>query len=118
MRIARTVVLTTDQERALVFYRDALGFRVLHDDEEAGMRYLHIAPEGDEAGIWLFPVRVQRPPGDQPMLVLHVDDLDAVKGRLQRYGSAIFNEREDATSRSLQFRDADGNVIIAAQLSR
>ena len=118
MRIARTVVLVTDQDRALAFYRDALGFRVLHDDEEAGMRYLHVGPEGDEAGLWLFPVRVGRPPGEQPLLVLHVDELDAVKGRLTRYGTAIFNERDDATGRSFQFRDADGHIIVAAERGR
>jgi predicted enzyme related to lactoylglutathione lyase len=121
--IARVVVLVEDQDHALAFYRDALGFVTLHDEEAGGLRYLHAGPAGGGAGVWLLPVLsaedralVGRQAGAHPLLVVDVDDLDAARQRLVRCGVAIFNERDDPDSRSLQFRDASGNVLVAAQL--
>jgi catechol 2,3-dioxygenase-like lactoylglutathione lyase family enzyme len=120
--LARVVVLVEDQVAALSFYRDVLGFRVLHDQQARGMRLLHAGP-ADGAGVWLVPAfsdgdreLVGRQAGDHPLLVLYVHDLDAARDRLARHGVRIFNEREDPDSRSLQFRDAAGNVLIAAEL--
>ncbi|MCW2941686.1 MAG: Glyoxalase-like domain protein, partial [Actinomycetia bacterium] len=40
--VGRVVVPVEDQEGALAFYRDILGFVVLHDSETGGYRYLHV----------------------------------------------------------------------------
>jgi predicted enzyme related to lactoylglutathione lyase len=121
--LARVVVLVDDQNAALAFYRDALGFATLHDQEAGGLRYLHAGPEGGGAGVWLLPALspedralVGRQAGAHPLLVVHVGDLDAARRRLERCGTEIFDERDDPGSRSLQFRDVSGNVIVAAQL--
>jgi predicted enzyme related to lactoylglutathione lyase len=87
--LARVVVLVGDQDAALGFYRDALGFETLHDAEA----------------------------GDHPLLVVHVADLDAARERLAAHGVEVFRDRTDADSRSLQFRDVAGNVIVAAELA-
>ncbi|PXY28302.1 hypothetical protein BAY60_10630 [Prauserella muralis] len=122
--IGRLVVLVDDADAALAFYRDVLGFRVLHDQTAGGYRYLHVGVPGQEsAGLWLMPAvtdqeraRVGRQCGDQPLLVLYTDDLDAVAGRLREHGVRVWAERDDADSRSLHFADLHGNVLIAAQL--
>jgi len=40
--IGRTTLLVRDYEKALAFYRDKLGFLVLHDSRTAERRLLHI----------------------------------------------------------------------------
>ncbi|WP_162466077.1 VOC family protein [Streptomyces taklimakanensis] len=122
--LGRLVVLVTDPEAALAFYRDVLGFRVLYDRTEGGYRYLHLGVPGQEGvGLWLMPATgeeerrlVGRQTGGQPLLVLYTDDLDAVSRRLREHGTRTWAEREDADSRSLHFEDLYGNVIVAVQL--
>jgi catechol 2,3-dioxygenase-like lactoylglutathione lyase family enzyme len=122
--LGRVVVLVDDPDAALAFYRDVLGFRVLHDRTADGYRYLHVGVPGQEgAGLWLMPAvsdqereLVGRQCGSQPLLVLYTDDMDEVGVRLREHGVRVWAEREDADSRSLHFADLYGNVIVVAQL--
>jgi catechol 2,3-dioxygenase-like lactoylglutathione lyase family enzyme len=121
--LARVVVLVEDQDDALRFYRDVLGFHVLHDEVTGGYRYLHVGVPGqDRVGVWLMPPvsyaeqsLVGRQAGGQPLLVLYADDLDAVARRLSEHGVEVWAQRDDDTGRSLHFRDVAGNVLIAAE---
>lgn len=123
--LGRVVVLVDDLDAALAFYRDVLGFGVLHDQTAHGFRYLHVGLPGQDAvGIWLMPATgdrerelVGRQSGGAPLLVLYTTDLDAVRERLRGRGVAIWHERQDPDSRSLHFADLYGNVIIAAEPS-
>lgn len=123
--LGRTVVLAADLDAALAFYRDVLGFAVLHDAAADGYRYLHVGiPGQDGAGLWIMPATseadralVGRQAGDHPFLVVYSDDLDAVRATLAARHIEILNERADADSRSLHFRDALGNVLVAVQLT-
>ncbi|MBA9002165.1 VOC family protein [Thermomonospora cellulosilytica] len=122
--LARAVVLVDDPDEALAFYRDVLGFRVLHDQTAEGYRFLHVGVPGQEGvGLWLMPVTgdrerelIGRQCGAQPLLVLYTADLDAVRERLRAHDVRVWNEREDADSRSLHLADLYGNVIVVAQL--
>jgi predicted enzyme related to lactoylglutathione lyase len=124
--LGRVVVLVEDQEQALSFYRDVLGFETLHDEDVAGFRYLHIGLSGQHtAGIWLMPPSsdeerrlVGRQAGNQPLLVLYTDDLDEVRRQLAAQNVDVWAERADDSSRSLHFRDVAGNVVVAAELTR
>ncbi|MEU9508596.1 VOC family protein [Micromonospora sp. NPDC048170] len=122
--LGRLVVLVDDPDAALAFYQDVLGFRVLHDQTAEGYRYLHVGVPGQEAvGLWLMTATsdrerelIGRQCGGQPLLVLYTGDLDAVREHLRGHGVRVWNEREDADSRSLHLADLHGNVIIVAQL--
>jgi catechol 2,3-dioxygenase-like lactoylglutathione lyase family enzyme len=124
--LGRVVLLVEDQEEALGFYRDVLGFEALHDEEVAGFRYLHIGLPGQATtGIWLMPPStdeerrlVGRQAGNQPLLVLYTDDLDDVRRRLAAHDVGVWAEHADDGSRSLHFRDVAGNVVVAAELTR
>jgi predicted enzyme related to lactoylglutathione lyase len=124
--LGRVVLLVEDQQAALAFYRDVLGFETLHDEDVAGFRYLHIGVPGQKTvGIWLMPPStdeerrlVGRQAGNQPLLVLYTDDLDDVRGRLVAHDVDVWAERADDSSRSLHFRDLAGNVVVAAELTR
>ncbi|MCW2882539.1 MAG: Glyoxalase-like domain protein [Sphaerisporangium sp.] len=122
--LGRTVLLVDDIDLALAFYRDVLGFAILHDEETDGFRYLHIGLPGQQpAGLWLMPATTERDrrmvgrqSGDQPLLVLYTDHFDHARERLVAHGSSVWDERDDPGSRSLHFRDPLGNVIVAVQL--
>ncbi|MDO0938985.1 VOC family protein [Streptomyces sp. DG2A-72] len=122
--LGRVVVLVDDPDAALAFYRGALGFCVLHDQVADGYRYLHIGVPGQEAvGLWLMTATSDREReligkqcGGQPLLVLYTADLDTVREHLLGHGVRVWNEREDADSRSLHLADLYGNVIIVAQV--
>ncbi|MFJ9446183.1 VOC family protein [Kitasatospora sp. NPDC101235] len=122
--LGRVVVLVADQDATLAFYRDALGFRVLHDHTADGYRYLHIGlPGQDGVGLWLMPAAdepdralVGRQSGAQPLLVLYTPDLDTVRTHLHGHGVRTWNDREDRDSRSLHLEDLDGNELVAVQL--
>jgi predicted enzyme related to lactoylglutathione lyase len=114
--LGRVVLRVDDLEAALAFYRDVLGFVVLHDSEAGGYRYLHVGVPGQEGvGVWLMPDGAAR--SDAPALVLYTDDLHAVRARLVSHGAEVWAEQDDPSSRSLHFRDVAGNVVIAAQLA-
>jgi catechol 2,3-dioxygenase-like lactoylglutathione lyase family enzyme len=123
--LGRVVLLVEDQEKALAFYRDVLGFETLHDKNVAGLRYLHLGVPGQRsAGIWLMPPMtdeerglVGRQAGNQPFLVLYTDDIDDVRRQLAAHDVDVWAERTDDSSRSLHFRDLAGNVIVAAELA-
>jgi catechol 2,3-dioxygenase-like lactoylglutathione lyase family enzyme len=111
-RLGRAVVRVPHQEAALAFYRDTLGFTVLHDETVEGFRYLHVGVPGQEGvGLWLMPDL-----GEQPDLVLYTDDLDATRARLVAARVEVWAERDDHAGRSLHFRDVAGTVIVAAEL--
>ncbi|MEU7725575.1 VOC family protein [Streptomyces sp. NPDC040724] len=125
--LGRTVVLVADAEAALAFYRDVLGFVVLHDRTADGYRYLHIGLPGSTglpaAGLWLMPAGtarerdlIGRQCGGQPMLVLYTDDVRGTGTHLRAHGVRVCNERVGDAGRSLHFADLYGNVIVAAQL--
>ncbi|MEU6430057.1 VOC family protein [Microbispora sp. NPDC046973] len=122
--IGRMVVLVDDPDEALAFYRDVLGFAVLHDYVAGGYRFLHIGLPGQEGvGLWLMPITseqqrglIGRQTGGQPLLVLYTPDLDVVAKRLREHGVRVWDEREDPGSRSLHFADLYGNVIVVAHL--
>jgi catechol 2,3-dioxygenase-like lactoylglutathione lyase family enzyme len=123
--LGRVVLLVENQQKALAFYRDVLGFETLHDEDVAGLRYLHIGLPGQPTvGLWLMPPMtdeerglVGRQAGNQPFLVLYTDNLDDVRQRLAAQDVEVWAERADDSSRSLHFRDLAGNVIVAAELS-
>ncbi|MEU4272846.1 VOC family protein [Streptomyces sp. NPDC026092] len=119
------VVLVEDPEAALAFYRDVLGFAVLHDETTDGYRYLHIGLPGQApTGLWLMPATtdqerdlIGRQCGGQPLLVLYTADAQQTAEHLRAHGVRVWDERKEVDSRSLHFEDLYGNVIVAAQLS-
>jgi catechol 2,3-dioxygenase-like lactoylglutathione lyase family enzyme len=105
--IGRVVVGVSDQDEALAFYRDVLGFEVLHDSDDEGFRYLHVGLPGQpDTGVWLMPGAAEH---DRPLLVLYADDLAGVEAALKQHGVETWARTET----SLHFRDCCGNVLVA-----
>lgn len=118
-------MLSDDQDEALRFYRDVLGFASLHDETVDGLRLLHVGPEGmADAGLWLLPPQsdeerslVGRQTGDEPLLVLYTDDLARVLEILADAGVEHWAVREDEAARSVHLEDPMGNVLVAVELA-
>src|SRR5438093_7457297 len=87
-QIGRVIIPVSDQDKALEFYIDTLGF-----DDRAdipfgdGDRWLEVAPPGAATGIALKPPRPGGSPGnDQSCVVLDTGDLDADHAALKERG--------------------------------
>ena len=109
--LGRVVVSVEDLEGALAFYRDIVGFVVLHDSETPVPA--RGVPGQNGVGLWLMPG--ERQTGDRPLLVLYTDDLKSVRARLAERSVEVWADWDEPGSRSLHFRDPGGNVIIAAE---
>jgi catechol 2,3-dioxygenase-like lactoylglutathione lyase family enzyme len=128
--LGRTTLLVRDHDKALAFYRDRLGFRVLHDERTPdGGRYLHIAlaAQHDEpaVGLWLMQATgdderlVGRQAGSHPFLVLYTDDCEATIRELEQAKVEI--RKSLATSDGATFAhiaDLYGNELVIVELER
>lgn len=126
----RTTLLVRDFDKALAFYRDRLGFRVLYDERMSnGERYLHIGvgAQHDEpaAGLWLLEAKgddealVGRQAGRHPFLVLYTDDCAATIRELERAKVEI--RKPPVTADGATFAhvaDLYGNELVIVELER
>ena len=105
-----------DQQRALEFYRDALGFDV-HTDApyEGGARWIFMVIPGAETMLHLQP-GTPAPRSDGPALCLVTDDVDAEADRLRTLGVAFGQEPTKApwnpNVRFALFDDSEGNLVM------
>ena len=106
----------SDQDRAMAFYRDVLGLSVATDQQYgSGWRWIELEVAGSPTRI-LFERRADEKPGEQPSLILVVDDVDAVFGELKAKGVAFDQEPIDAPwapkERYALLWDSEGNLVI------
>jgi catechol 2,3-dioxygenase-like lactoylglutathione lyase family enzyme len=110
-------VPVSDQDRAKRFYTDALGFRLLRDDDSVpGIRWVQVAPPGGGAELTLVTWFDTMPAGSLRGLVLAVDDLEAEYQRLSGMGVDFEQppiKQPWATEAVL--RDPDGNQLVLQQ---
>ncbi len=125
--IGRTVVLVHDYDEALQFYQGILGFETIVDvDAGGGMRYVHIAPPGENSGLWLLEatsendrLRVGDQAGPQPFMVFYTDDAQADFDSMTEHGVNIIRpivETNDAAF--FHFGDLYGNEIVMVELKQ
>jgi catechol 2,3-dioxygenase-like lactoylglutathione lyase family enzyme len=103
-----------DQDAALAFYTEKLGFEVRGDarfGEHGEMRWLEVAPPGSTARLALNP-----PMGDQPggsAIGVETADVLGEHARLSAIGLDVGPEPQRMSGAPLMFRveDPDGNSI-------
>jgi catechol 2,3-dioxygenase-like lactoylglutathione lyase family enzyme len=115
-QIGRVIIPVSDQDKALEFYTDTLGFEVRADIPFGdGDRWLEVAPPGAATGIALMPPRPGGSPGnDQSCVVLDTADLDADHAALKERGVDLEEPMggEGSVPRMFFFRDLDGNNLL------
>ena len=125
--LGRTVLLVRDYDEALLFYRQKLGFEVLHDERAAnGARYVHIGlPAQPGVGLWLMQAgtagetkRLGNQTGGGPFLVFYTADCRAACAELERRGVKILEQpAEGPGSVFAHFEDLYGNRFVLVELT-
>lgn len=107
-------VPVTDQDRALRFYRDVLGFELVRDNPMgAHQRWVQVAPPGAATSVTLVTWFPTMAPGSTKGIVLESDDLDADVAQLTAKGVTIEAGIQDQQwGRFVTFDDPDGNGIV------
>lgn len=115
MTISRIRTLTApvaDQDRALSFYVDCMGFEVRADLAMGDRRWLEVAPPGGDTAIVLHP-----PFGGMELpslqgVILESADVDADAERLRRGGVDVDGPNALPWGRQATFSDPDGNGFV------
>ncbi|WP_338698906.1 VOC family protein [Streptomyces sp. Q6] len=103
----------TDQDRALRFYTDVLGFEVRVDREMPPGRWLQVAPAGAQTVFTLSgPGMGTFVPGTAQGIMLVTTDVDADCARLAAAGVEVTGPDELPWGRMAGFRDPDGNGLM------
>ena len=104
-----------DQERALRFYADTLGFEVVADAPFAGLRWLQLSPPAGGPSISLVTWFERMPPGSAQGLVLETDDVHRDHAELLARGVEASEPVEAFYGTYAELRDPDGNSWLLLQ---
>ncbi|MFF9625361.1 VOC family protein [Streptomyces griseosporeus] len=103
----------TDQDRALRFYTDVLGFEVVVDRQMPPGRWLQVAPQGAQTVFTLSgPGMGGFEPGSARGIMLVTTDVDADCARLAAAGTAVQGPDDVPWGRMASFTDPDGNGLM------
>jgi catechol 2,3-dioxygenase-like lactoylglutathione lyase family enzyme len=126
MKIVLTSVLVDDQEKALRFYRDVLGFKLKHDLPMGAYRWLTLVSTEQPDGVELVLEPDQHPAAKPfksalvadgiPCTSFGVDDVHKEHGRLTKLG-VRFTQPPVAMGpvTTAVFDDTCGNLVQIAQ---
>lgn len=119
-RIATVTLLVDDYDRAIAFYRDALGFELVADtDLGGGKRWVVVGPGGGAGAGLLLAVasddrqraRIGDQTGGRVCLFLETDDFDRDHARMVAAGVTFREEpRREAYGTVAVFEDLYGNT--------
>jgi catechol 2,3-dioxygenase-like lactoylglutathione lyase family enzyme len=118
-QVGRVIVPVSDQDRALEFYRDVLGFEVRGDTVYGeGERWLEVAPPGGSTSLAIVPPRQGQPAGVETRVALGTKDVEAEYEYLRGKGVDVDAELmggEGPVPRMFCFRDPDGNNFLLVE---
>ena len=105
----------SDQDRALAFYTNKLGFETRADISVGDYRWIEVAPPGAETALVLEPG--QGTVGTFTSVVFATDDMQATYDELHSRGVHFTQEptRQDWGGIQAQFVDQDGNTFVLVQ---
>jgi len=122
-RVGTVTVQVSDQEKALEYYTEKLGFEVRSDQPMGpGQRWIEVAPAGAETRILLYLATPDAPGagtyeeaqarmGKVTGMVLEVDDIESTFAELKARGVTIVDEpAQQPYGWWGAFADQDGNV--------
>ena len=129
MKIKLTTVYVDDQEKALRFYTEVLGFVKKADFSQGPFRWLTVASPEDPDGTELQLALNDNPAArtyqqamfqqHQPAVMFFTDDVQADYERMNAGGAEFTMPPTDATgSRIARVNDGCGNLIQITQLKR
>jgi len=114
--VGTVIVPVGDQEKALSFYLDTLGFEIRRDADFGGMRWVEVAPSGATTTLALFPSGEAGSGGMEISFTTKDADADhaALRARGVDADEAVIRMGEIAPP-MFTFRDPDGNKFRMVQ---
>jgi catechol 2,3-dioxygenase-like lactoylglutathione lyase family enzyme len=118
-QIGTVIVPVSDQDRALAFYLDKLGFEKRADIPFGrGDRWVEVAPAGAATTLALMPPREGEAVGVPTRVALNTTDIDADHADLRARGVDVDEEvmrMGDPVPPMFFFRDQDANSFFIVQ---
>ncbi len=118
-QVGTVIVPVTDQDRALEFYVEKLGFEKRTDSAYGeGQRWLEVAPAGAATTIALVPPREGDSAGIETHVGLTTKDIDADHADLRARGVDVDEEvmrMGDPVPPMFFFRDQDSNTYLVVE---
>ncbi|WP_406183474.1 VOC family protein [Streptomyces sp. NBC_01006] len=132
IKLSQCFIAVDDHEKALAFYRDALGLEVRNDVAFEGMRWVTVgSPAQPDVEIVLEPpaANPNAAPADKRAMaellakgmlrgvIFSTDDVDAAFERIRAAGAEVLQEPADQPYgvRDCAFRDPAGNMLRFSQ---
>jgi catechol 2,3-dioxygenase-like lactoylglutathione lyase family enzyme len=118
-QVGTVIVPVSDQDRALEFYLDTLGFEKRTDMPYGeGERWVEVAPPGAATTIAIVPPREGDPTGVETRVGFTSEDIDADHAQLRAQGvdaDEAVMRMGDPVPPMFFFRDPDGNSFLVVQ---
>ena len=115
-QVGTVIVPVSDQDRALEFYVDTLGFEKRSDTPFGrGDRWVEVGPPGAATTVALIPPREGEPTGIDTHVAFSTKDIDADHASLKARGVDVDEDvmrMGDPVPPMFFFRDADGNTLL------
>jgi len=129
MKIKLTTVYVDDQEKALRFYTEVLGFAKKSDFSNGPYRWLTVVSSQDPNGIELQLARNDNPAAKayqqamfeqgQPAIMFFTDDIRGECERIMARGAKFAMPPTDVTGSTIaKLNDTCGNLVQITQLAR
>jgi catechol 2,3-dioxygenase-like lactoylglutathione lyase family enzyme len=120
-QVGTVIVPVNDQDRAIAFYCDKLGFEKRSDVPFGnGDRWVEVAPAGAETTIAIVKPRPGEPTGVETRIALSTNDIDADHADLKARGVDVDEEISrmgDPVPPMFFLRDQDDNKLFVVQTS-
>ena len=117
-KVGRVAVPVTDQDGAIAFYTEKLGFSVAADIDAGGYRWVEVAPPDGGTTLAIVPPPEGGPTGIDTNVILTTDDIDEAHAELRNRGVDV----DDEVSRMggpvppmFWFRDPEGNKLLIVE---
>lgn len=129
MQIKVTSIYVNDQDKALRFYTETLGFMKKTDVSNSGYRWLTVVAPEQPDGVELQLALNHNPAAKawqqamfaqgQPAIMFNTDDIDRDYERIKARGAEFTMPPTDVTaSKIAQLNDTCGNLVQITQLAR
>ncbi len=110
-------IVVADLKKAIQFYTEIVGFKVLEIQEQYGWAELGSDEKGTRLGIAQTSPENPLPPGSNAIVAVSTPDIDAAKAAMIEKGAKVLGDIQEVPGQvKMQlFEDADGNKMQLVQ---